>query len=69
MILQVFFFSQLLWRRFTGNIVVGLLGKWVEIEGRQSVPVGGLVYYLVRPLSIQAYVLFQYVLTMRLCYL
>jgi len=42
---QVFFFSQLLWKRFAGNFIVGLLGKWSE-----NAPYGGLVYYLVRAL-------------------
>lgn len=46
---QVFFFSQLLWRRFEGNFIVGLFGKWVDIEGRQSIPVGGIAYYLSPP--------------------
>lgn len=47
---QVFFFSQLLWKRFSGNFFIGLLGKWVELDGgRGSVPVGGLAYYLSPP--------------------
>eukprot|EP00698_Gefionella_okellyi_P003363 TRINITY_DN1312_c0_g1_i1.p1 TRINITY_DN1312_c0_g1~~TRINITY_DN1312_c0_g1_i1.p1 ORF type:complete len:472 (-),score=126.49 TRINITY_DN1312_c0_g1_i1:1149-2564(-) len=51
LISQVFFFSQLLWKRFSGNFVIGLLGQWHEQQG-QSYPVGGLVYYLSPPPSL-----------------
>ncbi|CAG9463811.1 unnamed protein product [Pedinophyceae sp. YPF-701] len=51
---NLYFISQLLFRRFGGNILVRLLGVWREMEGSgQSVPVGGLVYYLSPPMSLK----------------
>merc|ERR1739845_139280 len=44
------FFSQLLYRRFKSNMLVNLLGQWQETDfGGQSVPVGGLAYYISPP--------------------
>merc|ERR1711959_613062 len=44
---NLYFFSQLLYRRFKSNMLVNLLGQWQEQEyGGQSIPVGGLVYYI-----------------------
>merc|ERR1712190_571145 len=49
---NLYFFSQLLYRRFKSNMVVGLLGQWQEIEySGQSIPVGGIVYYISPPHS------------------
>ncbi|KAG5546092.1 hypothetical protein RHGRI_018313 [Rhododendron griersonianum] len=43
----------LLYRRFSGNFIVNLLGKWQESEySGQSIPVGGLVYYITAPSSL-----------------
>lgn len=49
---NVYFFSQLLYKRFKGNMIVNLVGQWQEsgITG-QSIPVGGLVYYISPPNS------------------
>jgi hypothetical protein len=44
--------SQLLFKRYSNNFVVNLLGKWKESEYSQSgqlIPVGGLVYYITPP--------------------
>jgi len=52
---NLYFFSQLLYKRFSGNPIVGLLGRWQEVEGGQpgqSVPVGGLAYYVSPPNSL-----------------
>jgi len=52
---NLYFFSQLLYKRFSGNVLVGLLGRWQEVEGGQqgqSVPVGGLAYYVSPPTSL-----------------
>jgi len=53
---NLYFFSQLLYKRFSGNILVQLLGRWQEVEGpspsAQSVPVGGLAYYVSPPTSL-----------------
>jgi len=49
---NLYFFSQLLHKRFSGNLLVNLLGRWQDVtEGgaAQSVPVGGLAYYLSPP--------------------
>lgn len=44
-------FLQLLHRKYSGNFFVNLLGKWKETEygGGQSIPVGGLAYYITAP--------------------
>nr|WCZ58395.1 protein transport protein Sec61 subunit alpha [Paratrimastix eleionoma] len=49
----VYFFSQLLYNNFPSNIIVRILGVWKQTEyGRgQSIPVGGLSYYLSPPHS------------------
>lgn len=43
---NLFFFSQLLFKRFPTNFLIGLLGKWQDIgeSGRQTIPVGGFAY-------------------------
>jgi len=49
---NLYFFSQLLYRRFKSNMLVNILGQWQETEfGGQSVPVGGLAYYISPPTS------------------
>jgi len=53
---NLYFFSQLLYKRFSSNILVQLLGRWEEAggpgAGGQSVPVGGLAYYVSPPVSL-----------------
>lgn len=55
---NLYFFSQLMWKRFKGNLFVSMIGQWQEVEytGEQY-PVGGLVYYLSPPTSILNFVL------------
>merc|ERR1712061_764266 len=48
---NLYFFSQLLYRRFKSNMLVNLLGQWQEMDYGQSVPVGGLAYYISPPQS------------------
>merc|ERR1712070_977739 len=49
---NLYFFSQLLYRRFKSNMLVNLLGQWQDLEyGGQSIPVGGLAYYISPPNS------------------
>merc|ERR1719235_1761908 len=49
---NLYFFSQLLYRRFKSNMLVNLLGQWQEMDyGGQSIPVGGLAYYMAPPNS------------------
>merc|ERR1711959_46363 len=44
---NLYFFSQLLSKRFKSNMLVNLLGQWQENDySGQSVPVGGIVYYI-----------------------
>lgn len=42
---------QLLHRKYSGNFLVNLLGKWKESEysSGHSVPVGGIAYYITAP--------------------
>merc|ERR1712195_445498 len=47
---NLYFFSQLLYKKYAGNFLVGLLGSWRELEySQQSVPVGGLAYFVSPP--------------------
>lgn len=49
---NLYFFSQLMYKRFKSNMIVNLLGQWQEIEwSGQSIPVGGIVYYMSPPHS------------------
>merc|ERR1712113_758419 len=48
---NLYFFSQMLYRRFKSNMIVNLLGQWQEMDYGQSVPVGGLAYYISPPQS------------------
>merc|ERR1711865_1023203 len=49
---NLYFFSQLLYKRFPNNMLVAILGQWQEVEYTgQSVPVGGLSYYISPPHS------------------
>jgi len=52
---NLYFLSQLLYKRFTDNIFVNLLGQWKDVEGSQagqSIPVGGLAYYISPPANL-----------------
>ncbi|CAJ1340291.1 unnamed protein product [Effrenium voratum] len=49
---NLYFFSQLLYKRFKANMIVNMIGQWQETEiSGQSIPVGGLVYYISPPHS------------------
>jgi len=49
---NVYFVSQLLYRRYPTNIIINLLGQWQDVGSQgQSVPVGGLTYYISPPHS------------------
>jgi len=52
---NLYFFSQLLYKRYSTNFLVQLLGRWQDVEGgggSQSIPVGGLAYYVSPPTSL-----------------
>ena len=49
---NLYFISQMLAAKFSGNILVNLLGVWADVGGggpARSYPVGGLCYYLSPP--------------------
>jgi len=49
LVANLYFFSQVLYKRYSENILVRLLGRWEELENGQSVPVGGLSYFVSPP--------------------
>jgi preprotein translocase subunit SecY len=50
---NLYFFSQLLYRNYSSNVLVGLLGRWATVEGSgESRPVGGLAYYVSPPTTL-----------------
>jgi protein transport protein SEC61 subunit alpha len=49
---NLYFVSQLLYNRAPTNVLVRLLGKWQEVEG-QTIPVGGIAYYISPPHSLK----------------
>jgi len=52
---NLYFFSQLLYKRYSSNILVQLLGTWQDREGAggsSSIPVAGLAYYVSPPQSL-----------------
>ncbi|KAF3451319.1 hypothetical protein FNV43_RR07414 [Rhamnella rubrinervis] len=53
LITNLYFISQLLYKRYGGNFLVNLLGIWKESEySGHSIPVGGLAYYVTAPSSL-----------------
>jgi protein transport protein SEC61 subunit alpha len=47
---NIYFFTQILARKFRGNFIVGLLGKWQDYDmSGHSAPIGGLAYYISPP--------------------
>lgn len=51
---NLYLISQVLYRRFAGNIIVSLLGRWETPDWapNQQIPVGGLIYYISPPHSL-----------------
>jgi len=50
---NLYFVSQLLYNRAPTNILVRLLGKWQDVEGGgNTIPVGGIAYYISPPHSL-----------------
>ncbi|KAM0885844.1 hypothetical protein ACQ4PT_030094 [Festuca glaucescens] len=53
LITNLYFISQLLYKKYSGNFLVNLLGIWKESEySGHSIPVGGLAYYVTAPSSL-----------------
>ena len=49
---NLYFFSQLLYKRYSSSFIVSLLGVWSEVGTQgQSVPTSGIVYYVSPPTS------------------
>ena len=53
---NLYFVSQLLWKRYGGNAFVRLLGTWADLEGGGSRPIGGVAYYMSPPHNLYAVV-------------
>eukprot|EP01029_Cantina_marsupialis_P029516 TRINITY_DN781785_c0_g1_i1.p1 TRINITY_DN781785_c0_g1~~TRINITY_DN781785_c0_g1_i1.p1 ORF type:complete len:492 (+),score=145.12 TRINITY_DN781785_c0_g1_i1:53-1477(+) len=55
LVTNVYMISQVIFKKF-GDVlpIIGLLGQWKEVEGgrAQSIPIGGLAYYLSPPHSL-----------------
>jgi len=53
---NLYFVSQMLYRQFPTNFLIGLLGQWREVGGfggqTQAIPIGGLAYYISPPSTI-----------------
>jgi protein transport protein SEC61 subunit alpha len=50
---NIYFMSQLLYKRYSKSLIIQLFGTWEEVEGSgQSIPIGGLAYYISPPQSI-----------------
>ena len=53
---NLYFLSQMLFRQFPNNFIVGIFGKWREIAGfgghTQAIPVGGIAYYVSPPANL-----------------
>jgi protein transport protein SEC61 subunit alpha len=56
---NLYFLSQLMYNRYSGNILVRLFGVWKELKDApgQSVPVSGIAYYISPPTSLSEIVL------------
>ena len=50
---NIYFLSQLMYKRFPNNILINLLGKWSDDESAQmgQKPTGGLAYFISPPMS------------------
>eukprot|EP00180_Rhodochaete_pulchella_P001860 Plantae.Rhodophyta-Rhodochaete_pulchella.ctg2798.p1 GENE.Plantae.Rhodophyta-Rhodochaete_pulchella.ctg2798~~Plantae.Rhodophyta-Rhodochaete_pulchella.ctg2798.p1 ORF type:complete len:484 (+),score=72.31 Plantae.Rhodophyta-Rhodochaete_pulchella.ctg2798:201-1454(+) len=54
---NLYFLSQMLYRRYPSNFFVALLGRWTVIQDSSHMyPVGGLAYYISRPPNMAAVV-------------
>ncbi|KAJ3445697.1 protein transport protein sec61 subunit alpha isoform [Anaeramoeba flamelloides] len=52
LVTNFFFFSQMLYKKFGGNILIRLLGKWEDVANQgRAIPVSGLAYFISPPRS------------------
>lgn len=52
---NLYFFSQILFKKFKGSWWIGYIGNWQEIEGN-SIPISGLAYWISPPRDFLTYV-------------
>jgi protein transport protein SEC61 subunit alpha len=52
---NLYFFSQILYKRFKGSFWIGFVGNWQEVEGN-SIPISGLAYWISPPRDFLTYV-------------
>jgi len=53
LISNMYFFSQILSKQFKNSVIINFLGQWQHIEANgNSVPVGGIAYYISPPSSL-----------------
>ena len=50
---NLYFISQILYKRYKNNIFIKILGQWEELEGGHSIPIGGIAYYISPPRDIK----------------
>ena len=48
---NLYFFSQMLYKRYPANFLVNLFGAWSDVQDGQSVPTSGIAYYISPPNS------------------
>lgn len=54
---QLYFISQILFKRYPTNLIVNILGRWQSYrDSAQMYPIGGLAYYISRPRNVAALV-------------
>lgn len=57
---NMYFISQMLYRKFKGNFIIGLLGTWQEAgdggRGGGSIPVSGLAYWISPPKDLLSFI-------------
>jgi len=55
---NLYFVSQMLYRQFPNNFLIGLFGTWREVSGfggqSQAIPTGGIAYYVSPPPTLAA---------------
>ncbi|XP_055388099.1 protein transport protein Sec61 subunit alpha-like [Condylostylus longicornis] len=50
---NLYFFSQLLYRRFRSSLIVSIIGQWQVLDpSGNAVPIGGIAYYISPPSSV-----------------
>lgn len=58
---NMYFISQILYKKFRGNWLIGLLGTWQEVgdaggRGGGSIPVSGLAYWISPPRDLLTFI-------------